>query len=77
MDVLKKLQDIFQDIFEDESIVLNRETTANDIDKWDSVAQITIIEACESEFGVEFDLNDIITLKNVGDMIDLVERKQK
>ena len=77
MDVLSKLQDIFRDIFDDESLVLTRETKANDIEEWDSLAQVNIIVACNSEFGIKFDLDDIAKLKNVGDIVDTVERIQK
>ena len=77
MDVLSKLQDIFRDIFDDESLVLTRETTAADIEEWDSLAQVNIIVACEAEFGIKFDLNDIVQLKSVGDIVDMVERKLK
>ena len=77
MDSLSKLQEIFIEIFDDENLILTRETTSNDIDKWDSLAQVTIVVACESEFGVKFDLDDIIKLKNIGDIVDIVERKQK
>ena len=77
MDTLSRLQNIFRDIFDDETIVLTRETTANNIEEWDSLAQINIIVACESEFGLKFDVSDVAVLKNVGDMLDLVERKLK
>ena len=75
MEVHGRLQEIFREIFDDESIVLTRNTTAVDIEDWDSLAQIDIIIACEAEFGVKYHLNEIAPLKNVGDMIDLTERK--
>jgi acyl carrier protein len=75
MGTLDKLQDIFRDIFDKETLVLTRDTSADDIEEWDSLAQINIIVACESEFGVKFDLKDIAALKDVGDMLDLIERK--
>ena len=56
---------------------MTRETNANDIEEWDSLAQINIIVACESEFGVKFDLADVAKLENVAGMVDLVERKLK
>ena len=77
MSILSKLQNIFRDIFDDENLVLTRETTANDIEDWDSLAQINIIVACETEFELKFDLSDIVKLENVGDMMDLVEKKLK
>ena len=75
MNILNKLQDIFRDIFDDESIIITKETSSNDIEDWDSLAQINIIVACEAEFSVKFDMNDIAAIKNVGDMIDIIERK--
>lgn len=75
MNTLDRLQNIFRDIFDDISLVITRETTANDIEEWDSLMQINIVVACEAEFGVKFDLNDIVKLTSVGDMVDLVEIK--
>jgi acyl carrier protein len=75
MNTLSKLQAIFQDVFDDETIILTRETTARDIEEWDSLAQINIIVACEAEFKIKFNLNDIAALINVGGMVDLVEGK--
>jgi len=75
MTTLSKLQDIFRTIFDDENLVLTREMSATDIEDWDSLAQINIIVACETEFNLKFDLNDIAGLNDVGDMMDLVEMK--
>jgi len=75
MDVLNRLQDVFRDIFDDDTIVLTRETTAADIEEWDSLAQINIIVACEGEFEVRYDLKEVNALSNVGGMVDLTERK--
>lgn len=74
MDILSRLQDIFRDIFDDENIILTKETSSNDIEDWDSLAQINIIVACEAEFKIKFNLNDIAKLKDVGGMIDLIWR---
>ena len=77
MDILNKLQNLFRDIFDDENLVLTRETSPDDIEDWDSLSQVNIIAGCESEFGIKFNLNDIIKLKNAGDIVDTVERKLK
>ena len=58
MDILKKLEVIFRDIFDDEDIVLTNETTANDIEDWDSLAQINLIVAIRREFQINFDLEE-------------------
>lgn len=77
MNILEKLQGIFREVFDDDTLVVTRETTAADIEDWDSLAQINIIVACETEFKVKFNLNEVSELKNVGDTIDLIEGKLK
>jgi len=77
MGILEKLQKIFREVFDDEALILTRETSANDIEDWDSLMQINIIVACEDEFGLKFDLNDVAKLKDVGGMVDLIEGKLK
>lgn len=69
------LQEIFRDIFDDEDIVLTRETTAQDIEDWDSLAQINLIVAIEKEWRIKFKLDEITDLKNVGEMYNLIGRK--
>lgn len=71
-DVMKELNEIFIDIFDDEDIVLSDETTAADIEYWDSLEQINIIMACERHWGVKFDLGEIGKMKNVGEMVDMI-----
>ncbi len=71
----KKLQEIFRDVFDDEKLTIIRETTAADIEDWDSFAQISLVTGCEKAFKVRFEIDEILALKNVGDMIDLIERK--
>jgi len=74
-EIKNKMTEIFKDVLDDETIVLHRETTADDIEEWDSLNHITIIVAVEKEFGIKFDLGDIRQLKNVGEFIDLIQRK--
>jgi len=76
MDNLSKLQDIFRDIFDNEEIALKRETSPDDIEDWDSLAQVNIVVACEDEFGVKFDLNDIAGIRNAGDILDVIEARR-
>ncbi len=71
-DVFKKLNEIFIDIFDDESIILSNDTTADDIEDWDSLEQINIINQCESEFGIKFNMKEVTALKNVGEMVDII-----
>lgn len=72
--IYEKMTEIFRDVFDDESIVLSDETTADDIEDWDSLEQINLLMAIENNFGIKFRLADVSGLENVGAMIDLVQR---
>ena len=72
--VYAKLNVIFRDLFDDDSIVVTPQTTANDIEDWDSLEQINLLTAIEKKFNIKFKLADVRNLKNVGDLLDLVAR---
>ena len=72
--ILKELEEIFRDNFDDDDIVLTRETTADDIEDWDSLEQINLLTANGKKYGVKFGIDDVSGLANVGDMVDLVLR---
>ena len=73
-DILAAVQDIFRDNFDDDSLVITRDTCADDIEDWDSLEQINLLTAMEKKFGLKFRLEDVRGLKNVGDLLDLIER---
>ena len=73
--VIGKIQDVFRDVFVDESLVINRGTNANDIEGWDSLNHIVILESVQDEFSVCFEMDEIIEMRNVGDMIDAIIEK--
>lgn len=75
--IVEKLTAIFQDIFADEDITINEKTTAADIEDWDSLTNIMLLSAVEDEFGLKFDMKAVQGLKNVGEMIQLIEKAQK
>jgi acyl carrier protein len=77
MDMHARLQDIFRNIFDDDSIVIARETTARDIEAWDSVQNVTLMLEVEEQFGVRFSTPEIAYLQNVGELADLIEKKLK
>ena len=74
-EVMKKLNEIFCNVFDDENIVLKDETNANDIEDWDSLEQINLIVAIENEFEMMFDMAEVSDLANVGEMADLIMSK--
>ncbi len=75
METIQTLNEVFRQVFDDDGIVISRETTANDIEEWDSLSHVNLIVAVEARFKVKFVLRELQTLKSVGDLIDLIESK--
>ena len=74
-DIMNKLQPIFQDIFEDDELLITAESSAATVEDWDSLAHITLIFAIEQEFEIKFALGELEAMKNVGDMVELMQTK--
>jgi len=74
-DILDELQPIFQDIFEDDELSITAESNADTVKDWDSLAHITLIYAIEQEFEIKFALGELEAMKNVGDMVELMQIK--
>lgn len=74
-EVFERLNEIFRDVFDDESITVEEETTADDIEDWDSLEHINLVNAIEDEFDMKFDMGQIVTMKNVGEMVDIILEK--
>ncbi len=72
-EILRDLNEVFRDVFDDESITVDEETTADDIEEWDSLEHINLIAAVEQEFGVKFTMGQVVSMKNVGEMMDIIE----
>lgn len=75
MSTLEKLTEIFRMVFDDDDIAIGRETTANDVDGWDSLSHTNLIVAVESAFGIRFLQKELLTFRNVGDLLDSIENK--
>ncbi|MCR4907567.1 MAG: acyl carrier protein [Lachnospiraceae bacterium] len=73
-EIFGQLTEVFRDIFDDDSIELTDETTAADIEEWNSFTHITLISDIEDAFGIRFEMKDVVGLKNVGEMADLIEK---
>ncbi|MDO4458922.1 MAG: acyl carrier protein [Clostridia bacterium] len=70
-----RLNRVFQDVFDDASIRITPKTTANDIEDWDSLEHITLISAVEREFGMKFKMGEISSMKNVGEMAQIIAQR--
>jgi len=69
-DILEVLTEVFQEVFDDESLILTRETAADDIEEWDSLNQIKLIIESERAFNIRLKSRDINILENIGEMVD-------
>ena len=71
--MIKKLNLIFQDIFDDKNIQIDRKTSSADIEKWDSLNNIKLIITIEQSFRIRFSPSEITDIPNVGSLIDLIQ----
>ena len=71
-EIFTKLNEVFQDVFDDESITVGEETTSADIEDWDSLEHINLIVAVEKCFGIKFNMGEVTSMKNVGAMVDII-----
>ena len=74
-EIFKKLTEIFQDVMDNDEIVVTDTTCADDIEEWDSLTQIQLVVAIEKVFGIKFNSKEITTWQNVGEMVDSVMSK--
>ena len=69
------LNGVFQEVFDDDTIQIGPEMTADDIDGWDSLSHVNLIVAIEMKFGIRFTHKELLTFRNVGDLLRNIESK--
>ncbi|MEI6124445.1 MAG: acyl carrier protein [Bacteroidota bacterium] len=74
-EILKQITEIFKDVLDNENIVLTNQSTANDIEEWDSLAHIHLVVAIERGFKIRFSSKEIQSWDNVGEMVDCILAK--
>ena len=74
-EIMEKVQAIFRDVFDDDTLIITDLTNSSDIEDWDSLEHITLVVSMEKEFGLSFDLKEVNELANVGEMVDLIASK--
>ncbi|MBP5608700.1 MAG: acyl carrier protein [Lachnospiraceae bacterium] len=72
-EILERVNDVFREVFEDDDIAVTESTTANDIEDWDSLMHITLISEIEAAFGFRFAMKDVVGMKDVGEMLTIIE----
>ena len=76
-EIFARLNKVFQEVFDDPSIRLTPQTTAEDIEDWDSLEHITLISAVEREFHMKFKMKEISSMKNVGEMAGIIQERAR
>jgi len=71
-DVFERLNKVFREVFDDDDIIVTEETTADDIEDWDSFEHINLVVAVEDEFSFKIPMGKVVTMKNVGEMADII-----
>ena len=74
-EIFTRLNEVFQDVFGDDDITVTDETTAADVEGWDSLRHITLLAAVEDEFDIDFSMGQTVKMKNVGEMVDYIEEE--
>lgn len=74
-EILAKLQEIYQDVLDNEDIELTETTTADDVEEWDSLSHVQLVVAIEKEFKIKFTSKEILSWRNVGDLVNCIAGK--
>jgi len=75
MTTMESLNKIFMMVFDDDTIQIAPEMTANDVDGWDSLSHVNLIVAVEANFGIRFSQKELLTFKNIGDLLNCIDKK--
>ncbi|HPY84634.1 acyl carrier protein [Ruminococcus sp. XPD3002] len=76
-DIITRLNSVFRDVFDDDSLSVSENTTSADIEDWDSIEHINLISAVEDEFSMQFRMREVSGMKNVGEMIAIIKERGK
>jgi len=74
-DTLVRVNTIFCDVFNDDELVISRQTTAKDVQDWDSIMHVSLVVTIEKAFGIRFSSSEVAGLQNVGELVDLIDSK--
>ncbi len=74
-EILNRIQDVFREELEVDDLVLTDETTADDVEEWDSLSHVQLVVAIEKAFNIKFTSREILSWDNVGDLVDCVSKK--
>ena len=73
--IYETLNEIFQDVFDDEDLVVDAGTNSDTIEDWDSLEHINLVVAIEKAFGLKFSMDEVTGMKNVGEMVEIIKAR--
>lgn len=73
--ILRQVEAIIRRELKDDAIVLDRDTTADDVPFWDSLAHVRIMIAVEKAFSIHFASEELSSFTNVGELVDAIASK--
>ena len=71
-EVFERLNKVFREVFDDTEIVVGEKTTSNDIEDWDSLEHFNLVVAVDEEFSFKIPMGRVVTMENVGEMVDII-----
>jgi acyl carrier protein len=71
--ILKELETVFKHFFKNDLIILKNETVADDIEYWDSLTHIELINTIEKQFNITFTFNEVLSFETVGEMVNCIQ----
>lgn len=75
MEIIERIEKVLQNVFEDTTITINENTSANDIPAWDSLMHMIVISEIEEEFDLNFSFNEVSEFNTIGDIIACIQKK--
>lgn len=75
-ETMKKIAEVFTVVFENPNLKISEETDASDIKEWDSFKHLSLLAMLEKEFHIKFEVDDIVSMENVGDIARIIELKR-
>lgn len=74
-EILEKITELAREIFDDEELELTYETVAADVDGWDSLTHLALMNEIENEFEIKFQMKEVQGIKNVGALVDVIRER--
>lgn len=74
-EVFEKINEVFRDTFDDDNLTVNDATVSSDVEGWNSLAHVGLLVNVEECFGIKFSMGEATSMKNVGEMVDVILRK--